>query len=381
MLQASNKRARGGGLLCTLAIMLAPATAHAASSADREYDGPTAVASARGQELDLVPLSPGSSGEERTESEQPTDEVPAPRVVTPPAEQRLTGARMVVIDPMKQVRMRPVLDTTIALAAAAPTFALNLWVNRSLPPPPSVAGTEPDVGRFDQLAVGRFEEGQAIDIGSDIAVSLSVAVPVIYHAIEAGTRRHVPRGERGRTFGIAFGTDIVILAQTLAINGLMTEILKAAVRRPRPYAYLSCADVAPDRCDELQQEQQEADANWSFPSGHTSHAFAASTAGATLLTLELVERSNLGIAAAWIGGTALAGTTAALRVLAGKHFGSDVFTSALLGAGIGAAVPLAHWRVPDRAVGSRGTAATSTWSVGPMGGPSVAGISLRGFLH
>lgn len=291
----------------------------------------------------------------------------------------MLDVRMAVIDPMKQVRIRPVLDSTIILAALAPGIALDFWVRRSLPDTLPTPGTDPDVGRFDELALGRFDPRAAI--ASDVTAGLSVGLPILYHVIEAATRPVAPGNRRGRTFAIAAGTDAVLFAQALSINALVTQILKVAMRRPRPFTYLECADVPADQCQELHDAQESPNANWSFPSGHTSRAFAASTAGATLLTLELVQRSRWGIAAAWIGGLGLATTTAALRVLAGQHFGSDVLTSAVLGAGIGATVPLAHLQVARSKGEASRRSGVSALSVGPMGGRSVAGISLQGFLR
>jgi membrane-associated phospholipid phosphatase len=94
------------------------------------------------------------------------------------------------------------------------------------------------------------------------------------------------------------------------------------------------------------------------------------TAGATLLTLELLGRSRWAIAVAWIGGVGISSATAALRVAAGRHFTSDVITGALIGMGVGAAVPLAHVRPRRHDRGPR------RWSLMPSGGRSYSGASL-----
>jgi membrane-associated phospholipid phosphatase len=292
---------------------------------------------------------------------------PDPAPVTPAAE------------PFTEFQVRPVLDLTITIGAAAPSLALGFWVERSLPLNVPTPGSEADVGRFDRVALGRFEEAPAT--ASDVLLAVSVAAPLVYLGMEAGLRRRGWGAVRGRGFLIRYGTDVLIFAQALAINSLLTEILKASIGRPRPYSYLDPDEVDPDRREALERRQERFDADWSFPSGHTSTAFAASTAGATLLTIKLLGRSRWGIALAWVGGTAVATTTAAMRVLAGRHFPSDVVTSALLGGAVGAAVPLAHWRPPrpgDRA--DRRRHGRGRWAVAPMGGPQMGGIRVWGAL-
>jgi len=77
----------------------------------------------------------------------------------------------------------------------------------------------------------------------------------------------------------------------------------------------------------------------SFPSGHSSTAFAAAAA-----YLSVMQRR--GIAGRQAQETALlfatATTTAVLRVVAKKHFPTDVVAGAVLGTAIGWMVPQMH---------------------------------------
>ena len=282
------------------------------------------------------------------------------------------------VEPFRAVQVRPVLDISIALGIAAPTLALGLWVEPSLPrgemPEP---GTEPDVSRLDHVALGRFSK--APNIAADVLVGVSVAAPLVYHAIEAAVHRRGSGRVRGRGFFARYGTDLIIFAQAMAVNAMFTQILKSAVRRPRPYTYLDPESVDPAQRERLMHLQDDVGATWSFPSGHTSAAFAASTAGATLLTLELLGRANWAIVAAWLGGTAVAATTAAMRTLSGKHFPSDVITGALVGAASGAVVPLAHWR-PARRGDWAGEGRAPTWAITTFTRPGGGGIGVVGNL-
>ncbi|MGZ3440575.1 MAG: hypothetical protein ACXVDD_13725, partial [Polyangia bacterium] len=60
-------------------------------------------------------------------------------------------------------------------------------------------------------------------------------------------------------------TDLWVVAEALAWNGALQDIVRRAVRRPRPFLY--SPGVYPT-------ERDNADAGFSFYSGHTSFAFA-----------------------------------------------------------------------------------------------------------
>jgi membrane-associated phospholipid phosphatase len=343
----------------------------------RPYEGPTAVEPGHARAPVVVastamrPSAPAEPQADRATT------ITSPRLAPPRADPALPTR---AAEPASSVRIRPALDISILVGAAVPSVALGLWVTPSLPSMTNGFRTDDDeIGRFDRVALGRYEDAPAT--ASDALVGVSIVLPVAYHALEAALYRRGYSRARGRGFLARYGTDLVVYGQALAINELLTQILKASIRRPRPYTYLDPADIEdPTRRAELIEEQMAHDAAWSFPSGHTSAAFAASTAGATLLTLELLGRAHWAIAVAWIGGTGIAATTGAMRVLAGRHFPSDVVTSALLGSAVGVAVPLAHWR-PRRA----GDIATRSrrprrWALTPMPTRGGGGLGLTGSL-
>jgi membrane-associated phospholipid phosphatase len=284
---------------------------------------------------------------------------------TPPASTSPRSSRAPRL-PIHPTPARWALDGSITAAAGIPYLVLSLGVAPHQPATP--LGPAEDVGRLDRAAVGHFDPDAAT--AADAVVSVSVAAPLVYHAIEAAldVRRY---GGGGRRFAGRFGTDALLLAEALAINGLLTEVLKSAVARPRPLSHIDPASVdAADR-DELLDEQSKADRSRSFPSAHSSFAFTAATAGAMLLTLKpLGRRRRVAVGLAWGLGLSAATTVAVLRVAAGKHFPTDVIAGAGLGAGIGAAVVLAHLRprrndrvavAPWRSGATTGLALTTVW--------------------
>lgn len=360
--------------LLAACVAVAPLQVDPVAPARRPYEGPRGIESSPS-----VSSTPGP-GETRPSS--PASVEPPSLRLTPELVETSAGSETAGpgpgAEPLSDIRVRPVLDLTITVGAAAPSLALGLWVERGLPNNLPMPGEEADVVAFDEVALGRFEKAPAT--ASDVLLGIGVAAPLVYHAVEAALRRRGWARVRGRGFLVRYGTDLVLYAQALAINALLTEILKASIQRPRPYVFLDPQDVDADQREALMDAQTRYDADWSFPSGHTSTVFTASTAGATLLTLELLGRSRWAIAMAWVGGIGLATTTGAMRVLAGRHFPSDVVTSALIGTGIGAAVPLAHWRPPRAGDRARWRDAARQWVLIPMGGPTVRGVALRGVL-
>ncbi len=129
-----------------------------------------------------------------------------------------------------------------------------------------------------------------------------------------------------------FTNGVMYLETILVANGLK-ETLKLAVNRPRPYIY-SGSDNLP--------ESDLNDGGWakSFPSGHTTLAFAS----ATFLTYTFCRyfRNSPWRIPVSIGSYALATGVAVLRVSSGKHFLSDVLLGAAIGSAVGFLVPFLH---------------------------------------
>lgn len=106
---------------------------------------------------------------------------------------------------------------------------------------------------------------------------------------------------------------------TLAINTMATQGLKWIVNRERPYEKYPGI---------IHPYQLEGDA--SFPSGHTSTAFAT----ATTLSIEFKKWYVIIPAYVWAAGVGYS------RLYLGEHYTSDVVGGAVVGAGSAA---LSHW--------------------------------------
>lgn len=180
---------------------------------------------------------------------------------------------------------------------------------------------------------------------SDALLYSSIVLPMV---ADLGDVLGHHQGIRG------WGKDVAVLAETATVNAALTTAVKFAIGRPRPFSY---------GLDGSGRDATDGDARLSFYSGHTSTTFAMATAYGYLFTLR--HPRSKWIAPVWILGYAFAGTTAVLRVAAGKHFWSDVVVGAVAGTSIGLAIPAAHrlHRTPSRGRG-RGRARLGATSDG-----------------
>ena len=126
-------------------------------------------------------------------------------------------------------------------------------------------------------------------------------------------------------------TIAVMYAQTILFAHGTKETLKILVNRPRPYMYFENYPV---------EEVQKGDWNNSFPSGHTTYAFAGASFASYVFSVYFKDSP---IKWAVISGSvALATGTAICRIMSGNHFLSDVIAGALIGSASGILIPVLH---------------------------------------
>lgn len=129
-------------------------------------------------------------------------------------------------------------------------------------------------------------------------------------------------------------TDLWIVAETLAWNGAVQDIVRRAVRRPRPFLYTP--GLYPS-------ERDSPDAGLSFYSGHTSFAFALAVSASYTFTLRH-PRSKWRYVV-WPALLAVASIEPVLRVYSGDHFPTDVLVAAVAGSAMGLFFPAIHRRL------------------------------------
>ena len=131
--------------------------------------------------------------------------------------------------------------------------------------------------------------------------------------------------------------------EVLLLNGGATYLLKNLFRRTRPFVYNPDPRIPADL-------KMSRTARRSFPSGHTSTAFASLVFMATVYGQMNPDSSTRNWV--WAGCLTTASVTGYLRYAAGYHFASDILAGAALGAFVGWLVPQMHEIDQDRPVGT-----------------------------
>ena len=124
-----------------------------------------------------------------------------------------------------------------------------------------------------------------------------------------------------------YKTMVLATLEVMAINGLVTDIVKYTANRKRPSSYYQTRDEGDD-------------AYKSFFSGHTSQAFSIGTSTAIMLSRSHPDKKNL----IWGSVMTLATTMGYFRIAADKHYMTDVLSGALAGSII--AVSYTHLTLP-----------------------------------
>jgi membrane-associated phospholipid phosphatase len=227
--------------------------------------------------------------------------------------------------------------------------AIVLWVTtgllaRELAPPSCYPCSPSSLNGLDR-PVTRWRFDSAAQVSDGLVVGIPAAAVFVSALIDV--RRWGWRGA---------AEDLLLVAEAMALAGMVQQITAMAVRRPRPYMY---------RADTMADER-DADAGMSFFSGHTTAAFAAATAFATTYSIRR-PRSTLR-PLVWILSLGAASAVPVLRVASGRHFWSDVLVGAAVGSAFGVLVPHLHRRTG---------ASSRRFAIGP--GPG-AGIGILGEL-
>jgi membrane-associated phospholipid phosphatase len=212
-------------------------------------------------------------------------------------------------------QLRPLTDGGITVTAAVLSALPSLLGNR-LPVASCPGACDPaNLWGIDRRAVG---VGRS-DGPSNLAMYATVGGSAL---LVAATRLGEPNGARAAL------EDAVVMAQTAAIDGALTQWLKVAVHRARPERYTAQGATYTAIEDSR-----------SFPSGHASFAFAAASAAASILYRRgELHRHKLETTLLF----AAAATTSVLRVSAHRHFPTDVLAGAVLGSAVGWVVPQLH---------------------------------------
>ncbi len=126
--------------------------------------------------------------------------------------------------------------------------------------------------------------------------------------------------------------DLVPVLESAGLSAVLVQPVKFAVARARPYAYYTPPAKA------------GLDDNVSFFSAHSTLVFSLATSAGVIAH----QRHYWTEPYIWIGGYALAASTAYLRMAGDKHYLTDVITGSAVGVAAGLTVPLLMHR--DRTI-------------------------------
>lgn len=203
-----------------------------------------------------------------------------------------------------------VIGASVALAIVPPVFGDRIVS-------PSCPCHKDDVNAIDRRTIGNASSAAATL--SDVTAIAAIAAPVGFELATLGLSR-------------AFVEDMVVFGQTVLVSNGLVSVIKLAVQRPRPETYATT-----DRA-----QLESTNAYVSFYSGHTTNTFAALSAASMILHL----RYDTGVWP-WVVTAMVGGSVAIERVLAGKHFPTDVAVGAVAGVGEGILIPYLHVKHPS----------------------------------
>jgi membrane-associated phospholipid phosphatase len=228
--------------------------------------------------------------------------------------------------PRRPYRLTPEIDIPLWLFGATAWPIADLALHGEIPPGecPCDSGS---LNSLDRLAVGLNTATSSITFATTYA---------IFGFVAAGDALDVGLSKRS---WYEFFEDVVVITEAISLAATANGLLQVAITRPRPSVY----DVLPGAAT------SNPDSYASFPSATATYAFVAAAAGAMTYTLRHPKSPWRFVY--WGGGMAVSATAGVLRVLAGRHFPTDVLMSAALGSLIGVVVPWLHARHVPATVG------------------------------
>lgn len=208
------------------------------------------------------------------------------------------------------------LDLPLTLGSAGAAFALNLTSGRLTPACRWCVDNPLDAAVRGWL---KADDTEPARFASDVFL---VSAPVVMGGMGIIAANQDGHGEN-------VPLDFLVVAQATSVAVLANVLAKVTFARERPRVHaMTPLQRANDR--------EIVDRNLSFFSGHTTFTFALATSMGTVAEL----RGYRAAPAIWGVGLPLAATTGLLRIVADRHYATDVLTGMLVGVGAGVAFPL-----------------------------------------
>jgi undecaprenyl-diphosphatase len=230
-----------------------------------------------------------------------------------------SSARADDTKPSDHFAIQPVADGAVIVTGAGFSVLLGLVLNTGEIQP--LAVTPADEGRL--LSIDRIAVTQTIDPHAGMYSDIGLYTGIGFAVLDTLSSAYRDSWQAALTDGVIYGESLTL---TLAVD----DLVKIAVRRPRPIDYTTSTPAG----------DSNTDLSLSFFSGHEA-TLAAITGTATYLAFVHAPDSPR----PWLtlaGGTLLTGFVGYERIRAGAHFPTDIMMGALAGAAVGVLVPHLH---------------------------------------
>lgn len=222
----------------------------------------------------------------------------------------------------------PIADGAIIVVSLGSAGLLELINSTGEIRPQQIA---PDFKTSRLISIDRAVVNSKIHPSAGTLSNIGLGVAGLYAALDP-----VFSGMRERSVQTGL-VDAIMYAETVSLTLALTNVVKMAVRRPRPIAYV---EAEAHKNDAVPYSNSSTDSSLSFFSGHASMTGAI---GATATYLAFAR--SPGTWRPWVTlslATTVSTFTSIYRVRAGKHFPTDVLAGTFAGAGIGIVVPHLH---------------------------------------
>lgn len=266
-----------------------------------------------------------------TASAQPSPQAPGGVELHPPtAHARRTDLEpkpALAPPPRTTLDVDPIADGAVILVSLGFAGILDLINGTGEVRPQQIS---PTFDRSQLLGIDRGAVSQSVDSNANLYSNVGLVVAATYAVADP-----ILSGLRERSAQTAL-VDAFMYAESISITFAMTNIVKMAVRRPRPQAYI---DAEANRGNP-NYSNADTDSSLSFFSGHSSITAAI---GATATYLAFIRSPRT--LRPWVTlilASALSTYVSVERVRAGAHFPSDVIAGSIAGAGVGVIVPHLH---------------------------------------
>lgn len=176
---------------------------------------------------------------------------------------------------------------------------------------------------YDRWAIGNYSP--QLSALSSVVAGAELAVPALADLAD---------GWNGTASWGALAVDGILLEETLVLSGTLSSYAKSMRVHATPISY---DPAVPESERKIPQNAS------SFFSNHTASAFA--TAVYSAYTFQVRHPDSRLVPWVWGGSLGLASAVGSMRVMAGKHFPSDVVAGAAAGALCGYLVPKLHMGV------------------------------------